>query len=651
MLAWLRRTLPIAPCVLLAACGGEKTGETAPPSREFGGGPNLRPDAALSDGATLEAGTIHVGPIPDAAPPICGVDAGRKPVTKVDLLFMIDNSASMADKQEVLARTVPDLVNRLVNPVCVDPVTFAQVGMRDANGNCAAGQVDFPPVNDIHIGIISSSLGGHGADVIGSSKVCDDVTDLQRGRTDPHNNDAGHLLSRGEGVTTFQGKGFLNWNPSGGGANTPSGINTSFASMVKGIGQHGCGYEASLEAIYRFLIDPNPHESIAVTPDLNSVGLAMRVGTDKALLQQRADFLRPDSLVAVIALTDENDCSIMDGGQNFYPLLPSVGAQSILQHGTSACRTNPNDPCCYNCGQVTPAGCPDKASDPECQAGRLSRAEDPENLRCFHQKERYGIDFLYPVKRYTDGFTQSTIDDGTGKQTPNPLFSDLVCGGRNCAPPRDKSLVFLAGIIGVPWQDIANDANDLTRGYKTARQLADDNVWPVILGQPAGSSGARPVPPKDLHMVESVAPRPGLPGPASAATADKIHGHEWDTTKTAVTAGSDLQYACIFPLAVPKDCAVQTDCECADSAAGDSKNPLCQDLATGAYSSVQARAKAYPGVRELQVLQGVGEQGIVASICPANMLDANRADFGYRPAIAAIVDRLRTPLRGCDFVR
>jgi hypothetical protein len=35
-------------------------------------------------------------------------------------------------------------------------------------------------------------------------------------------------------------------------------IVTPFQSMVLGIGQHGCGYEASLEAIYRFLTRARP---------------------------------------------------------------------------------------------------------------------------------------------------------------------------------------------------------------------------------------------------------------------------------------------------------------------------------------------------------------------------------------------------------
>src|SRR5215470_15546127 len=42
-------------------------------------------------------------------------------VTKIDLVFMIDNSASMVDKQQILADAIPDLVNRLVDPICVNP--------------------------------------------------------------------------------------------------------------------------------------------------------------------------------------------------------------------------------------------------------------------------------------------------------------------------------------------------------------------------------------------------------------------------------------------------------------------------------------------------------------------------------------------------
>ncbi len=41
-------------------------------------------------------------------------------VERVDMLFAIDNSTSMGDKQAYLAAAVPDLVSRLVTPNCVD---------------------------------------------------------------------------------------------------------------------------------------------------------------------------------------------------------------------------------------------------------------------------------------------------------------------------------------------------------------------------------------------------------------------------------------------------------------------------------------------------------------------------------------------------
>src|SRR5258708_2149801 len=40
-------------------------------------------------------------------------------IDKIDLLFMIDNSRSMGDKQKLLAKAVPELVSRLVVPRCV----------------------------------------------------------------------------------------------------------------------------------------------------------------------------------------------------------------------------------------------------------------------------------------------------------------------------------------------------------------------------------------------------------------------------------------------------------------------------------------------------------------------------------------------------
>src|SRR5450432_1337996 len=426
-------------------------------------------------------------------------------VSQIDLLFMIDNSSSMADKQAFLERAVPDLVGRLVDPGCVDDAdNDVALALPDpATGKCPSPyHRDFEPIRDIHVGIISSSLGGHGAD-----GVCDDTTDR---RTDPHNDDAGHLLTRASpaAVSTFQNQGFLNWNPNLAGAESNAQkLTDSFKSLIRGVGQHGCGYESQLEAVYRFLNDPVPYQKLVLTN-----GLVAKQGVDQGLLEERADFLRPDSLVAVISITDENDYSVNDGGQSWLVLAPSHNGSTTLRRPSSACQTNPNDPCCYNCGQTNvPAGCPAPDSDPECKKNDyLSSVEDPENLRASRSKAQYGIDFLYPVERYVEGFTQPVLTR-YGGGAKNPLYHDLRCQGDAgaCPETRDPSLVFWAGIVGVPWQDIARDGSALSKGFQSSKELAERHTWDTILGDPHASP---PVPPSDPHMIVSPVPRAALPG-------------------------------------------------------------------------------------------------------------------------------------------
>jgi hypothetical protein len=72
--------------------------------------------------------------------------------------------------------------------------------------------------------------------------------------------------------------------------------------------------------------------------------------------------------------------------------------------------------------------------------------------------------------------------------------------------------------------------------------------------------------------------------------------------------------------------------------------PVCQGP-DGAYSTIQSRAKAYPSTRILEVLQGLGDQAVVGSICPADITNPTRQDYGYSPVINAVVDRLRQPRR------
>ncbi|MDP8998525.1 MAG: hypothetical protein M3O46_00255, partial [Myxococcota bacterium] len=112
-------------------------------------------------------------------------------VDKIDLLFMIDNSASMGDKQALLAQAVPDLINRLVQPNCVDPMGKT-LGISDGAGQCTMGKPEFPPVHDMHIGIVTSSLGGRGG-----NQCPTDAKNETNMNLDAHNDDRGELINRG----------------------------------------------------------------------------------------------------------------------------------------------------------------------------------------------------------------------------------------------------------------------------------------------------------------------------------------------------------------------------------------------------------------------------------------------------------------------
>ena len=198
---------------------------------------------------------------------------------------------------------------------------------------------------------------------------------------------------------------------------------------------------------------------------------------------------------------------------------------------------------------------------------------------------RFGINFLYPISRYVNGLTNNTV---IGSQTlasyKNPLYSAITEPSGYAAAglgpwvpqqsgnprlPQDNT-VFLAYIVGVPWQDIAVDPTDLTQGFKNPTQMAAPvpgqsyNSWDLIVGTPIDlestppplatgqlmvglpDGGSMPYePPRDPHMIESVFPRtalltnpvdpingvplapPPAPGMVDNPLPDPVNGHEW----------------------------------------------------------------------------------------------------------------------------
>ncbi|MFO0552255.1 MAG: hypothetical protein U0271_27965 [Polyangiaceae bacterium] len=496
---------------------------------------------------------------------------------KMDLLLVVDNSMSMADKQEILAPSVARLIENLVNPRCVDesgaPLPSASQPT-DPSASCPSGSSrEHTPVRDLHVGVISSSLGAVGGNGCDSAAV-----------TNP--DDRAHLLTRGPVATvpTYQDLGYLDWDPGQTHLPVPGeadlgALESRLRDLVIGVGELGCGYEMPLEAAYRFLADPAPYESLVLD---ESTGLRAPVGVDQTLLAQRAAFVRPDSLVAVVLLSDENDCSIdvQGPGQLFLNMDPFYRATSI-------CETNPDDACCTSCGLPTPEGC---APDPVCANPRYTDAEDPPNLRCSDTKRRYGVDILNPTARYANALSSASIDptrsdlavvEGSSA-VDNPLFA----GGR----PRE--FVTLTTIVGVPWQDLVTDPTDPTSDLKTSSQMEADGTWSWLLGRDA----------LDPFMRESLEPRTGS-SPAtheSVSAPNSINGGDYQHPN-----GYWLQAACTFDL----DTAIPDSPSCVE---GDSPAQLCD-------GTTQYAAPAYPGGRQLSVVRALGDRGIAGSVCPPDV--------------------------------
>ncbi len=517
----------------------------------------------------------------------------NKSIDKVDLLFMIDNSVSMGDKQSLLALAVPNMISRLVQPNCVDS-NGNIMGQSDPNGVCTATgtKPEFAPVHNMHIGILSSSLGSRGGD------VCpDSTTNPANSALNAHNNDNGELINRTgvAGDPTVENTigdapgplNFLSYFPAVG-ANasaakpptpaitTPATLISDFTALVEGVHEHGCGFEAQNEAWYRFLIQPDPFKTITVTKDIASFS-----GIDETILQQRADFLRPDSLVAVITVTDENEeaddpLSVKGQGwafnQSSFPGSKSGGG---APQGTIECQsfdpnnpttTGPNDPKCNSCAFLN-------ASDPsfatECpkngtngNAGYLDTTNDSPNLRFFHQRERFGLFAGYPTTRYIRGLQKTTVPsvglaymgdsdhehDGNGNyigdqdgnaNCVNPLFATNLPTNANTdlchltAGVRTPDLVYYAAIAGVPHELLQAKPGDTSAGSVDAKGnplcasgTAPENCPQKNTLQPADWTLIKGNDPEhydfsgaDFHMVESIGPRTTNNGKwANAAT-------------------------------------------------------------------------------------------------------------------------------------
>ncbi len=566
----------------------------------------------------------------------------QETIDKIDILFSIDNSASMGDKQAYLEAAIPDLIDRLVNPFCVDgtgkPAGHSTLDA-DGTANCSAypdTQPEFPAVHDMHIGVVSSSLGdrlGDQCPTAAQDGASGTIT-VNGASLDRHNDDKAHLITRSSdpslpatatpteaALPDAQSSGFLAWFPT---SNTGSPgtdvtpvtksdqLETDFKDLIAGVHEYGCGIESQLENWYRFLVQPDPYADMAVVDSK-----AQWVGVDTTIIKQRHDFLRPDSLVAIIVLTDENDSEVdvrSDGGQGYY-LMGSPSLHGFYpEHGTPVCATNPADPGCITLGK----------NDPSPYSAIDDWGFDT-NLRHVHMKAKYGVDFQFPINRYVTGLSSAMVPDRSGEYPPgagnyvgtkncaNPLFASTLpdgstlsanvstqissadaatlCNAGAVSTTRKANEIFYAIIGGVPWQLLHYDPNSVQNSTLTTPDDAPggQDDWTRILGANPDKYDYTGI---DPHMVESYQPRTATPGyslvgalsgaggesaaetnpaPASGPNSDPYNGREWITNGTTMVGGEpagihfdlrvDREYACIFELVdstgapAPRDCS------------------------------------------------------------------------------------------------
>lgn len=617
---------------------------------------HLAPLAAL---AILALPLAHCGSAAD--PPEGSVDGGDTTVTdggfveepdlpllpadKVDVLFVVDNSRSMSDKSAALGRSVRALLGRLVEPHCVDHSDPPKDVGPPVNGVCGGGnELEHASIGDIHVGIISTSLGDQG-----SGEVCSAVDNRNE-------NGRAHLLSRkpdGAPAASAEKTGVIAYSSKGapGALTSLDQLVTDVGDVIAGAGQRGCGLEAQMEAMHRFLAQPDPEESVRVN---ERAGRAELVGIDNLLLAQRKAFLRPDSAVVVVMLTDEDESNVdprsLSGqgwgfastyfpgsdayrSEEFYTSgSPQDSAQgTTAPRGTSACASDPASPECTSCGTRasicaadsnsaeckrlsadascnTPAyrgtwakpGAPGSVDLAEVTKGFHNGVDDQLNVRFFDMKRRFGVDPRYPIERYYRGLSSRTAPsrdtdhDEAGRYShsgncTNPLFaaslpasaSDELC--KLPAGARSRRLVTFHLIGGLP----ADLASTQERGAE----------WTRILGRNPDRYDTSGI---DVRMIQSTTKR------VDPITREVLR-NDWDT------AGRDLQYACTFQLPIPRDCTPQggggippEGCECGGSA--HSAPVLCN-------GNIQVRAKAFPTPSQLQLAKALGERAVVTSIC------------------------------------
>ena len=281
--------------------------------------------------------------------PVTGVD-------KVDLLFMIDNSGSMSQEQAKLAKELPKLVEILTT------------GKKE-NGET------FTPARDLHIGIVTSDMGLNGSS-IKLPPSCEG------------HGDDGILIKKAlaGGCDSNVPAGYLNFVAD---KSDLKEIQDDFTCLAK-VGTAGCGFEQQLEAVYKAVAP----KTVEFSGKTHGHGDAENKG-----------FLRPEAVLAIIHVSDEEDCSVTDKGEVMFD--DNTNAPGVKLPGSDSQRLGLNIRCAYT-------------NKPE---GRTTQAEENGYV---YPVERYFKDFKEKVKPLNPDRIVFAAIVGIAEETEGKSFDDML---------------------------------------------------------------------------------------------------------------------------------------------------------------------------------------------------------------------------------
>ncbi|MDQ3031944.1 MAG: hypothetical protein M3Y87_05960 [Myxococcota bacterium] len=249
--------------------------------------------------ATLCGTTGGSGPALTCSAGACVCASGGPPLhgrNTVDLLLVIDNSSTMAEEQATLAAELPRLIDILASG--------------DANEDGAA---DFPSVDSLHVGVVTTDMGVGGHDV----PTCD------RGTYGADFGDDGVLVTRGRTavpgcIATYPS--IFEFERS----RDDVGTFASDLACVATAGNAGCAFEQQLEATLKAL---SPSAPQGWTMHGYEPPVFFR-STSGHADRWNAGLVRGSSVLAIVVLTDEEDCSAEDPAL-FDPESATFGATEL----------------------------------------------------------------------------------------------------------------------------------------------------------------------------------------------------------------------------------------------------------------------------------------------------------------------------------